>query len=77
MRGFMEGGFSGNYSVTVEFISHALEVLEWGRKTWKNVSREDRGSIFEDTFIRGVRSLHIDAFMKVCFQFVPIRDGKY
>jgi hypothetical protein len=66
MRGWVEGGFRGVQSVTVEWLSRALEVLDWGAKAWKNVPRTDRGVIFDSTFIRGVRSLHMNAFMEVC-----------
>jgi hypothetical protein len=67
MRGFIEGGLRGKHGLTVEFLSRAIEVLNWGRIAWKNVSRDDRGAIFEDTFVRGVRAMHMNAFMEVCF----------
>lgn len=65
MRGWLEGGLGGAKSATVEWLGRALEVLDWGKTAWKNVSRTDRGAIFDSTFIRGVRSLHLDAFMEV------------
>lgn len=65
MRGFMEGGMRRNKSAQVEFLGFALEVLDWGSRAWKDVPKDDRGAIFERTFIRGVRSLHINALMEV------------
>jgi hypothetical protein len=65
MRGWVEGGLKGTKPVTVEWLSRALEVLDWGKTAWKNVSRTDRGVIFDSTFIRAVRSLHLNAFMEV------------
>jgi hypothetical protein len=65
MRGWLEGGLRGAKPVTVEWLSRALEVLDWGKIAWKNVSPTDRGVIFDSTFIRGVRSLHLNAFMEV------------
>ncbi|RDB28593.1 Serine/threonine-protein phosphatase 5 [Hypsizygus marmoreus] len=44
-----------------EFYRHALEVLEWGSRVWKDVPRDDRGPIFDLTFIRGVRRLYLNA----------------
>lgn len=69
MRGFVEGGLSGSHSISVKFLGKALEVLDWGSRVWKGVPDEDRGAIFKPTFIRGVRSLHISAFMEVSFFF--------
>jgi hypothetical protein len=65
MHGFIEGGLRGAHPVALEFIGYALEVLDWGSRVWKNVPDDDRGVIFKSTFIRGVRSLHISAFMEV------------
>jgi hypothetical protein len=64
MRGFLEAGMRGTKAVQVEFLSRSLEVLEWGQKAWKNVPSSDKGCIFDDTFIRGVRSMHIEALME-------------
>jgi hypothetical protein len=65
MRGWLGGGLTGAKPVTVEWLSRVLEVLDWGKIAWKNVSRTDRGVVFDSTFIRGVRSLHLNAFMEV------------
>lgn len=70
MRGFMETGLRGRADVGVEFIGKAIEIIEWGRQVWRNVRKEDRGVIFEETFLRGVQSLHLETFMKViCRKF--------
>lgn len=66
MRGFMETGLRNRPDVGVEFIGKAIEVIEWGRQVWRSVKKEDRGVIFERTFLRGVQSLHLEVFMKVC-----------
>jgi hypothetical protein len=66
MRGFLEGGLRRAKSVEVEFLGYALEVLDWGSRVWKDVPKDDCGAIFQRTFIRGVRSLHIRALMEVC-----------
>ncbi|PSS37129.1 hypothetical protein PHLCEN_2v1002 [Hermanssonia centrifuga] len=52
-------------TAAVEFYSRSLEVLKWGQQAWRNVPKEKRGVIFEDTFIRGVRVLHLNAYLKV------------
>ncbi|KAF6754224.1 hypothetical protein DFP72DRAFT_899716 [Ephemerocybe angulata] len=43
-----------------EFYTNALDVLEWGRKTWPNAATHERGVIFEKTFIRGVKKLALE-----------------
>jgi hypothetical protein len=70
MRGFLEGGLRRAKSVEVEFLGYALEVLDWGSRVWKDVPKDDRGAIFERTFIRGVRSLHIRALVEVCMHIL-------
>lgn len=42
-----------------------LDLLEEGRKIWKNVPNGIKGAVFEDTFVRGVRVLHLEAFRNV------------
>ena len=49
-----------------EFYRNAVEVLEWGARVWKDVPKSDRGAIFEPSFIRGVKRLHLKSQMKVC-----------
>ncbi|KAG5653892.1 hypothetical protein H0H81_009484 [Sphagnurus paluster] len=63
MRGFLQAslGLPGSSS---EFIRHALDVLQWGSRLWKDVPREERGTIFDPTFIRGVKRLHMNILME-------------
>lgn len=65
MRGFLDGTLSREYGHKYEFFKNAVTVLRWGAKTWKNVPREDRGAIFEATFINGVRRMYLDAITEV------------
>ncbi|KAL0951840.1 hypothetical protein HGRIS_008501 [Hohenbuehelia grisea] len=61
---FMKGFFAsmaGNLRDATEFYRQALEVLEWGCKEWRDVSREDKGAIFDRSFVRGVRKLYLTA----------------
>lgn len=65
MRGFIEGGLRGRFDTAVEFYSRAIEVINWGRVAWENVSVEQRGVIFETSFLRGIRAMHLEALMQV------------
>jgi hypothetical protein len=65
MRGFMEGSALGNYTTEVEMLTCSLEILEWGQRKWSSVSKDDKGAIFENTFIRGVRLMRLAALMRV------------
>ncbi len=51
--------------VSVEFLSRVVDVLDWGSRLWQNVSRDDRGCIFDWSFIRGVKRLQIQAIHSV------------
>lgn len=64
MRGFYEGAL-GDASAAVEYLQRALDVLEWGSNKWKDVSQDDRGVIFELSFIRGVRKMYMEALWEV------------
>lgn len=65
MKGFLEGGLTGRFDSAVEFYSRAIEVLNWGRTTWRDIPSEKRGVVFENTFLRALRSLYLEAYMQV------------
>jgi len=54
MVGFLAAG-THQPLVALEYFTRAVEVLDWGSREWKDVSKDDRGAIFEWTFIRGVK----------------------
>ncbi|KAJ6601431.1 hypothetical protein DFH09DRAFT_563402 [Mycena vulgaris] len=64
MRGFLDSNV-GALTRGLEFYQRILDLLEWGRRTWPNVPSEarDRGVIFEPSFVRGIRRLHLPAVM--------------
>jgi hypothetical protein len=70
MRGFLEGRLRGNHEAEAEFIGRSLEILEWGQKAWKGIPFTQKGVIFKDTFVRGVRSMYLDALMHVSLTFI-------
>jgi hypothetical protein len=65
MRAFVEGGMRGNHVSREEFYRRAIDIVEWGRLVWQGVSNEDRGTIFEETFLRGLRLMHLEALRQV------------
>lgn len=72
MRAFVENGMRGDVFTALKFYGWALEILDWGSVAWKNVPKDDRGAIFEPTFIRGVRCLHIEMLMQVSNQLQSV-----
>ncbi|KAF9041913.1 hypothetical protein BDZ89DRAFT_301423 [Hymenopellis radicata] len=64
MRGFIAGVLLQEHARKFEFFKNAVTVLRWGAKTWAGVPAEDRGAIFEASFINGVRRLYLDAIME-------------
>ncbi|KAJ7109813.1 hypothetical protein C8R44DRAFT_263390 [Mycena epipterygia] len=62
MQGFLSGS-SGSHGVATDNFRSALNVIEWGRETWKDVPRAERGDIFDITFMRSVNRLFIAAVM--------------
>ncbi|KAF5378219.1 hypothetical protein D9757_009179 [Collybiopsis confluens] len=65
MQGFFQGGLYQNVVGQIEFLGRAVEVIKWGMVQFADVDKEDRGVIFEQTFLRGVQSLHLEAQLKV------------
>ena len=61
----MEGGMRQNHISREEFYRHAIDIIEWGRSAWKGISKDDQGAIFEETFLRGLRSMHLEALRQV------------
>ncbi|KAF9068932.1 hypothetical protein BDP27DRAFT_1326133 [Rhodocollybia butyracea] len=61
--GFIAHKVTSNYTFAVESLRNALNFLTWGRKVWKDVSKEERGTIFDITFRRGVWNLYLDSLM--------------
>lgn len=55
----------GRHVAGVEFFTRAIDILEWGRRVWKDVPKDDRGAIFEVTFVRGVKRLYMSAMHQV------------
>ena len=70
MQAFVES-LNGNRAVGSEFYRHILEILEWGRRIWSDVSKEDRGVIFELSFVRGVKRLYLTALHEVIIHCEP------
>lgn len=66
LRGHIENGVAVNYQAAVEFFTRAIDVLEWGREAWRDVPPDQRGAIFGDTFVRGVKCLQLDSYINVC-----------
>ena len=69
MRAFMEGNMRANRQAEKEFLLQALDVLEWGRQIWHNIPSDDRGTIFELTFLRGVKNMYLHALMEVSVRY--------
>lgn len=65
MQANVEAGLQRAHELAVERYDKALAILKWGREKWKGVPKEDRGTIFEDSFVRGVRDMRLEAYMEV------------
>ncbi|KAJ7024756.1 hypothetical protein C8F04DRAFT_1130473 [Mycena alexandri] len=63
MRATFESGLRRNHHVAAELYKNALDVLHKLKEHWILESRENRGTVFEQSFIFGVKHLYIDALM--------------
>jgi hypothetical protein len=69
MRAFFEDALKSSAEIALEFYTHAIEVLTWGAERWKDVPFDEKGNVFQPTFVRGIKCLRLDAHMKVNFVF--------
>jgi len=67
MRAFFEDTLKNNVETALEFYTSAIEVLKWGAERWKDVPSEDKGAIFQPTFMRGIKCLRLDTLVRVGF----------
>ncbi|KIK55175.1 hypothetical protein GYMLUDRAFT_885155 [Collybiopsis luxurians FD-317 M1] len=61
--GFLKGKLEVNHTYAIEAFKNALNVINWGRQLWKDVPKEQRGTMFDITFRRGVWNLYIFSLM--------------
>ena len=65
MRAVLDGDIKLDNKASLETYDQVLAILHWGRERWSNVPATDRGVVFDDTFVRGVRSMRIHEHMRV------------
>jgi hypothetical protein len=70
MKGFMDGILAQIYEQKLGNLSKAVALLMWGSKRWKDVSSDDRGAIFDPTFIYAARKMYFMAILEVCMTFI-------
>ena len=56
---------TGKLLVSLEYYGRVIDVLDWGRRVWHNVPKDDRGAIFQPTFLRGVKRMRLSALSEV------------
>ena len=65
MFAFFAENMSGKLNTAIQYYRNILAVLEWGIKTWKGVPDAERGVIFSDTFVRGIRRNYLKVYSLV------------
>ncbi|KAA1479181.1 hypothetical protein DENSPDRAFT_846114 [Dentipellis sp. KUC8613] len=73
---FLESEAMNDMVKSLIVLDKILEILRWGRAEWPNASVSERGSIFTDTFVRGVRTMRLDRYMRA-LQSVGMQDALY
>ena len=68
MRAFMQSNLTPDIEAALDFYTSAIEVLSWGIDLWKDVPNSEKGSIFQPSFLRGVKCLRLDAMLQVRFR---------
>lgn len=71
MLAFTRATVMNDHTKSTGLLDKALEVLAWGQQEWATATRDDRGSVLEDTWIRGVRSMRLEHFVQVAVLHRP------
>jgi hypothetical protein len=66
INAYVSSNITQQYDGAVELYRHAVEILQWGRQEWKDVPLEDKGSMFELTYIRAVKRMYMNTIIEVC-----------
>ncbi|ETW83267.1 hypothetical protein HETIRDRAFT_439710 [Heterobasidion irregulare TC 32-1] len=64
MKAVLDGDSKLDNKASLETYDQVLAILHWGRERWSDVPATDRGVVFDDTFVRGVRSMRIHEHMR-------------
>lgn len=51
--------------LALKYFKQAVNIIEFGRATWPSVHKDDRGAIFENSFLFGVKRMTLPAYMDV------------
>ncbi|KAL1951228.1 hypothetical protein VTO73DRAFT_377 [Trametes versicolor] len=63
LRAYFAHRSGESLSLALQHYNNVIDVLEWGAETWKDVPSEDRGYIFQKTFVRAIKRLKMDAYL--------------
>ncbi|KAJ3846886.1 hypothetical protein EV368DRAFT_52086, partial [Lentinula lateritia] len=64
IQGFVQGGPYRNLVGHLEYLSRAIDIIKWGREQFRDIQKDVRDAIFKATFLRGVQTLHLAAFLE-------------
>ncbi|KAF4596552.1 hypothetical protein EYR38_007939 [Pleurotus pulmonarius] len=62
LRGFIQAGLTKRPDIALQFIGHAIEIIELCNKEWPGVPDSVRGAIFQTTFLLGLRSEWLEQY---------------
>ncbi|KAI0651479.1 hypothetical protein C8Q79DRAFT_37533 [Trametes meyenii] len=64
MRAFIQDNLTNDTDAALDFYASAVEVLRWGIARWPDVPVKDKGAIFQESFLRSVKCLRLDALTR-------------
>ncbi|KAK1235061.1 hypothetical protein PQX77_001726 [Marasmius sp. AFHP31] len=64
LRGFLDGSFlDDNFHSEATYLNRALGAIEKGQRVWGHLMHHESIRVLEDSFLRGVQRLYIDALL--------------
>jgi hypothetical protein len=61
----MLSGAMRDYDKAEWLMSESVKICEWGAKKWAKVHFDDKGVIFRPSFMVGLKSMRLEAYMQV------------
>ncbi|KAI0320227.1 hypothetical protein OF83DRAFT_1106058 [Amylostereum chailletii] len=63
MHGLHTANIMGDVEKCVQYLDGAIEIIRWGQQEWPDVPHRERGVVFDDMYLRALRSLRLEKYI--------------
>ncbi|KAI1794019.1 TPR-like protein [Ganoderma leucocontextum] len=69
LRAYFADRSGQSKTVAMQYYNSIVDVLEWGARTWHDVSTSDRGVIFLKTFVRAIKRIRMETYLSALREY--------